>query len=242
MWTRRELKERAKTVLRGIYWKAFLVSIVIVIAGGGGGSGGGGSSNRRNISSNNHWNFQKEDFFTNLFLYSLIIIGIIIFIFCLRVFLGYALEVGGRRYFVQSAQYRDNKKCFKFAFEGRNYIGIMSTMLLKGIQNFLWYLLFIIPGIVQSYAYSMVPYILAENPNIGAKKAIRLSNEMTHGHKADMFVLDLSFIGWYLLGMLALLVGVLFVNPYINATKAELYLVLRQNALDYNMCTYEDLS
>jgi uncharacterized membrane protein len=65
---------------------------------------------------------------------------------------------------------------------------------------------------------------------------------MTMGHKFDMFVLDLSFIGWYLLGSLALGVGVLFVMPYENATNAELYLVLRKDALETNLCSYEDLS
>jgi len=56
-----------------------------------------------------------------------------------------------------------------------------------------------------------------------------------------MWVLDLSFIGWYLLGALLFLVGVLFVMPYENATKAELYLVLRKNALDNGLCSYEEL-
>jgi len=87
----------------------------------------------------------------------------------------------------------------------------------------------------------MVPYILADNPNIGVMKAITLSNEMTNGHKFDMFVLDLSFIGWYFLGALALGIGVLFVMPYENATNAELYLVLRKEALKNNLCTAEDL-
>jgi uncharacterized membrane protein len=87
----------------------------------------------------------------------------------------------------------------------------------------------------------MVPYILADNPNIGVKKAIALSNEMTMGHKYDIFVLDLSFIGWYLLGAIAFGIGIIFVFPYENATKAELYLVLRESALESNLCSYEDL-
>ena len=72
--------------------------------------------------------------------------------------------------------------------------------------------------------------------------SISLSNEMTRGHKFDMFILDLPFIGWYLLGILALGIGVLFVMPYENATNAELYLVLRKNVLEANLCSYEDLS
>jgi len=159
----------------------------------------------------------------------------------LRILIGYCLEVGGRRYFIKSAQYDDNKRCLRFGFQDGNYKGITTTMLVKNIYIFLWTLLLIIPGIIKSYAYSMVPYILADNPNIGVNRAIELSNEMTRGHKLDMFVLDLSFIGWYILGMIPFGLGVLFVNPYFNATNAELYLVLRKEALNNNLCSYEDL-
>lgn len=234
MWIRSELKSRAKTVLRNIYWKAFLVSIVIAIAGGNGGGGGssGGTVNNPGTSNIDLSNFLPV----------LIFAGIaFLFAVTLRIFLGYPLEVGGRRYFVRSAQYKDNTACFRFAFNEQNYTGIILAMLRKGIQNFLWFLLFIIPGIVKAYAYRMVPYILADNPNIGSKRAIELSNKMTYGHKFDMFILDLSFLGWYILGLMALVVGTLFVLPYENATYAELYLVLRKNALDNNWCSYEEL-
>ena len=242
MWIRRELKERAKAVLSGNYWKAFLISIVIALASGGSSGGGGGSGGSSNYSTNyNPPGLIDLNILPFVILFVMIFIGALLFFVSLRIFLGYPLEVGGRRYFVQSAQYNDNTGCFRFAFNGRNYIGIILTMLLRGVFNFLWYLLFIIPGIVKAYAYSMVPYILADNPNIGYKRAIKLSNEMTYGHKFDMFVLDLSFIGWYLLGMLVLFVGMLFVLPYDYATKAELYLVLRKNALERNMCSYNEL-
>ena len=246
MWTRAELKQRAKDVLRGNYWKAFLISLVIMIAGGGGGGssawGNGGNGNGRGDGFGDFFNgMPDERMIATVLLAVAAGFTLILFMLALRIFLGYPLEVGGRKYFVQSAQYSDNRGCFGYAFDGSNYLGIVGTMFLKGLQNFLWFLLFIIPGIVKAYAYSMVPYILADNPNIGAKKAIRLSNNMTYGHKFDMFVLDLSFLGWYLLGILALVIGVLFVMPYENATKAELYLVLRRNALERNMCSYEDL-
>lgn len=233
MWERVELKNRAKAVLKTNYWKAFLISLVILFAtgGNGGGSGGGG----RNSIENNSYSWTMPDISPQyiiagiLFILS-IIFAVILFFTALRIFLGYPLEVGGRRYFIKSAQYADNKGCFTFAFTGGSYKGIVTTMLLKGVFNFLWFLLFIIPGIVKSYSYSMVPYILAENPNIGATRAIELSKKMTDGHKFSMFVLDLSFLGWYLLGLLALFIGTLFVLPYDYATKAELYLVLKQNA------------
>jgi uncharacterized membrane protein len=238
MWSRAELKEKAKKVLREIYWSALGVSIVIALAGGGSG-GGGGNSGSRNSRNSYNWNVHNDGFI-NWQIVSIILLVFAVLI-ALRIFIGYALEVGGRRYFVQSAQYRNNKGCFSFGFDQENYMGIVKTMLVTGILIFLWTLLLIIPGIIKAYAYRMVPYILADNPNIGVREAIALSCEMTRGHKFDMFVLDLSFIGWYLLGALALGIGVIFVMPYENATNAELYLVLRKNALESNMCSREDL-
>lgn len=128
-----------------------------------------------------------------------------------------------------------------YAFGNGRYVPIVKTMFWKGLLNFLWYLLFIIPGIVKLYAYGQVPFILSDNPVIGYRRAVQLSNHMTRGHKLRIFVLDLSFIGWILLGTLALFIGVLFVLPYIYATKAELYLELREEALRQGMTTPEEL-
>jgi len=242
MWVRRDLKVRAKAVLRTNYWKAFLISLVIAVASG---SGGGGSSGRGQSDSSISSSYLPDFINNNLLLFIGLIIGAsiaaLLFLTAFRVFLGFPLEVGGQRYFIKSSQYVDNRGCFSFAFYRSNYKGIVLTMLLRGVQNFLWFLLLIIPGIVKYYSYRMVPYILADNPNVGYKRTIELSKKMTDGHKFDIFVLDLSFIGWYLLGMLALGIGVLFVMPYQNATFAELYLVLRKNALENGFTSYQEL-
>ena len=101
-------------------------------------------------------------------------------------------------------------------------------MFLRDLFVALWTLLFIIPGIVKMYAYSLVPYILAENPEMSGTEAIKLSNEMMKGHKWKAFVLDLSFLGWLLLSVLTLgLVGIFFANPYVYATDAELYKAIK---------------
>lgn len=238
MWSRKELKSKAKEVLRRGYLSAFGVSIVITLAEGGWNSR---SNYRSRFSIENPDNINSVfHYFINWKIISMLLIFFLIAL-VLRILIGYCLEVGGRRYFIKSAQYDDNKRCLRFGFQDGNYKGITTTMLVKNIYIFLWTLLLIIPGIIKSYAYSMVPYILADNPNIGVNRAIELSNEMTRGHKLDMFVLDLSFIGWYILGMIPFGLGVLFVNPYFNATNAELYLVLRKEALNNNLCSYEDL-
>lgn len=98
-----------------------------------------------------------------------------------------------------------------------------------------------LPVIIKQYSYRMTPWILADNPQIGYKRALKLSMQMTRGHKWGMFVLDLSFIGWYILGMMACGIGVFFVMPYYLAVQAELYARLRRISADQNFCTMEEL-
>ena len=102
-------------------------------------------------------------------------------------------------------------------------------MFLRTLYLFLWSLLFVIPGIVMGYAYQMVPYILAENPGMESKEALARSRAMTEGHKWNMFVLDLSFLGWAFLGLLTFGIGILFLMPYVLSTRAELYLRLKRS-------------
>ncbi|WP_432663861.1 DUF975 family protein [Wukongibacter baidiensis] len=238
MWTRSELKTRAKEVLKKSYWKAFLVSLLIAFF-----SGEGNRSFNFNFGRSDFARFGESSEFGGeiLAIASVIIIIMALGGIAFRVFLGYHLEVGGRRYFVRAAQDDENMDNVGYAFKNGRYMNIIKAMLYKGVLVFLWTLLLIIPGIVKSYAYRMVPYILTDNPHIGHKRAVELSNEMTRGQKLDMFILDLSFLGWYILGVLALVIGTLFVLPYDNSTKAQLYLVLRQEALDNGICSYEEL-
>lgn len=94
---------------------------------------------------------------------------------------------------------------------------------LRNLYTFLWGLLFIIPGIIKSLSYAMTPYIMAENPGMRANDAITRSREMMDGHKADLFVLNLTFIGWDILAALTLNIGYLWLNPYKNAAEAAFY-------------------
>lgn len=233
MWDRKELKTRAKEALRGSYWKAFLVSLVIAFVGGNGPISINLNFGGKPQSGAPHSSLSLEMFF----LFIAMGLLVVLFIAAFRIFLGYALEIGGRRYFIRSSFGESDMNALAYSFNKKRYSSIVKTMLWRAVLNFFWYLLLIVPGIVKSYAYSMVPYILAENPNIGRERAVDLSIEMTRGQKFRIFVLDLSFIGWCILGILALIVGILFVLPYINATKAELYIVLRRNVLERAMHT-----
>lgn len=98
---------------------------------------------------------------------------------------------------------------------------------ITGFFTFLWSLLFIIPGIVKGLAYSMAPYILADNPNMTAREALRESKRLTDGHKGGLFVLSLSFIGWFLLVPLTLGLIIIWLAPYANATFANYYIAMK---------------
>lgn len=118
-------------------------------------------------------------------------------------------------------------------FDGFSFVGKLILLdLITALFIFLWSLLFLIPGIVRSYAYFAVPYILAENPDLDHNRVLQLSMDMTRGHKMDIFFTQLSFIFWFLLDAITWnIVGVFYVRPYYNATMAEVYRFLRFEAL-----------
>lgn len=101
---------------------------------------------------------------------------------------------------------------------------------LVGLFTFLWSLLFVIPGIVKSFSYSMSMYILAENKGKGALECINESKAMTNGHKGELFVLALSFIGWMLLGSITFGIAYIWIMPYMSATFANAYQSLKPAA------------
>lgn len=246
IWTRKELKDRAKQVLRTSYWKAFLVSLLLAIISGGVSSCSfnSGGSTSMSVPGFNGGMGDVSDGAGFVIILLLIIVAVVVGLVAIafQIFVVSPLEVSVQQYFKQAAQKDVNMNYLVYSFAKGKYLSIVKGMFWSSLLNFLWFLLLIIPGIIKSYAYSMTPYILADNPGIGMKRAVDLSNQMTRGQKWRMFVLDLSFIGWFILGTLALGVGVLFVLPYYNSTKAELYLVLRQQALYDGLSSSKELN
>ena len=114
-------------------------------------------------------------------------------------------------------------------FDGfRQYVRIFLAMLLKGIYVLLWSLLLIIPGIIKEYSYAMTENILKDNPDMNGEQAIRESMRMMEGHKMQLFLLDLSMIGWLLLSFLTLGIGFLFLEPYVQSCHAHFYEDLKE--------------
>ena len=98
---------------------------------------------------------------------------------------------------------------------------------MMGIHVLLWSLLFIIPGIIVAYRYYFVDYILAEDPSMEWDEVLELSTDLTNGIKMDLFILDLSFIGWELLDLVTFNLAHYFVAPYKETTRAEAYAAYR---------------
>lgn len=239
MWSRDELKGRAKNCLRKYYWAALAVTFLVGLLGGD----GGGSVNVDGLNIGRFtWSYKNLSYtggYGNpvsvsglLFIVLLILVLIIVVLGVLfKIFVGNVMTVGGCRFFMESRQVGRSAGVGRifYGFSNGRYWNIVKTMFFMDLFIALWSLLLIIPGIIKSYEYYMVSYILSENPDMPYKEALAMSKEMMNGHKLDTFILELSFLGWMLLGAILCGIGIFFVIPYIQATIAELYAVLRSN-------------
>lgn len=136
----------------------------------------------------------------------------------------------------------ENIKFEKF-LEG---LSLWSKAILAGLWNFLWIflwsLLFIIPGIVKFYSYSQMFFLLIEYPNLSISQAMKISKEITRGHKGDLFVMHLSFLGWAILAVIPFGIGFLWLNPYVHMSMINAYHGLLKDALSVGIIKLEDLN
>ena len=115
-----------------------------------------------------------------------------------------------------------------------NIFNAVILELLVGLFTFLWSLLLIVPGIIKAVSYSMSFYVLADNPGMTSQEAIKESMRITKGHKLDLVVLSLSFLPWFLLGMVTLGIAYIYVVPYVSTTMANYYKELKA-ATEYKL-------
>ena len=224
----KELRAKAWESLKGKYWMAFVVTLVTGLIGSIG---------------NTFITFGQElsavlglvdpaEMDSTMALGALVLNGVVIvaaiigFLFAL--FVTSPLTVGLCNYFIKNT---DSKPSFNDAFSGFKvkYGRNIGTLLLVGIKTVLWSILFIIPGIIKTYEYAIIPYILADDPEISSKDAFKKAKQMMTGNKWRLFKLEFSFIGWFLLCVLTLGIGTLFLIPYVNAATAEFYAELKNN-------------
>lgn len=279
MWTRAELKSKAKFSFKRNYWKSVLISLILALIVGGGSSGssissavsnnliGSSDSNVTDDYSNDDSSlYDGNDFYDDTYdgnveddiddlksmadnTAGMMAIGIFLMVFImmfvvlmavvilLDVFIFNPLEVGCKKYYLRNLNEPAQVGNIGYAFDN-NYKNITKTMFFRDLFTVLWTLLFIIPGIVKSYEYQMIPYLLADNPQMTKEQAFEESKRMMQGQKWKAFVLDLSFIGWNILSALTLgILGIFYVQPYMDATHAALYEALRYG-MPYNNAQY----
>ena len=145
----------------------------------------------------------------------------------IKYFLLTPFEYGCRKFFRKNLDEPAKLSNIVYVFDS-HYKNIIKTAFMKDLFVFLWSLLFVIPGIIKSYEYRMVPYIMSEDPTMNYKDALAESKKLMTGNKWKTFVLDLSFIGWDILSAMTLgFLEIFFVAPYKASTEAALYETLK---------------
>lgn len=239
MIDRKELKERAKAAFKANYWRSVIVSFILSALVGGSTAA---SSSKTTESANQAAGTENVQDLSNAIKENpkvfAVIIGVIItivlvvFLVCtiIDAFVTNPAEVGCRSFFLRSSDDANtNVEEVKTGFVP-NYMRNVKAMFLKDLYVGLWALLLIVPGVIKSYAYQLVPYILAENPDIAPKDALKLSEDMMNGHKKEAFLLDLSFIPWDILSVVTLGIGQIFyAGPYMRAADAEFYKAVKES-------------
>lgn len=155
------------------------------------------------------------------------LIGLVLFILALPLTWGYQTLFLGA--------VRGGEATAKDMFEGYNkelFSRVLTTTLLYYVYVFLWSLLLLIPGCIKAYSYAMTPYILKDNPEMKNNAAIEESMRMMDGHKLELFLLDLSFIGWALLSILTCCIGFLWLTPYMNMARVNFYEDLKKASVE----------
>lgn len=184
-------------------------------------------------------NFLTESWDISTFL---LILGVIVSLLY-HFFISNMLLVGERRYFLEAHSYRQApiSKIF-FLYKLRCIAGPAWILFCRTVFQLLWGLT-IVGGVIKYYEYRMIPFILAENPKISRRDAFFLSRQLMQHSKWKLFKMHVSFIGWKLLSLLTFgILDLVFVNPYMSASEAELYLTLRRNYVLSRSPRYEFLN
>ena len=255
---RKDLKRNAKAALKNYYWLAFLACLIVFLIAGAVGSGPAVTTTQQVMQQQSSGALpttedvaipdemtdvdSAPDFttaVTDALAGSSEGVSVAVgksapYAGLLAILVANIMEIGNGWFFVNGrrngkAELGDLFQGFKEKY-GRNVI----TLFLRGIYTFLWSLLLVIPGIVKSYEYSMIPYILADNPEMSRHEAFVESKRLTKGNKWRLFKLDLSFIGWIILAIIPFGLGLFFLAPYMEATKAEAYQFLKETKANEN--------
>lgn len=212
----KEWKRNGKSSIKGKIGILFLIGLFTSFTGG---NFGGVSFNSRELELSS----EKEIIMFFLIMLFILIATLIVSIASIFIIAPFTLS----RHYVYLKVARGENVRFVDAFYGfKDYWASVRLYLLTNIYIYLWSFLLLIPGIVAMYKYSFAFYYLAENPRSSAKKCIKESKELTYCFKGNLFLLDLSFIGWNLLVLMTLGILGIWVYPYRQASYSTAYLDL----------------
>ena len=167
-------------------------------------------------------------FFT---VYLLVLVCIFIVKTLIQLFLVNPFLVSKNLFYVNNRNAMGKVRDLVTSFTRGSYSTIVKTMFMRDLYVGLWSLLFIIPGIIKSYSYFLVPYIIAENPSLPLSRVFEISKKTMKGQKFDLFVLQLSFLGWMILASATFFgLGFVFLDPYMEATYIEFYETMKLKA------------
>ena len=149
----------------------------------------------------------------------------------LKIFIINPLNISIARMYLESRSYKVKFGRLKYAFNKEYYLNIVKSVIVLDVYKFLWSFT-LIGGIVKSYSYRMVNFIIAENPKIKPLNALTLSRKMMNHYKMNAFLIDLSFLGWNILRISTIGVAGILVDPYYNFTYVEFYYLLRKDYIE----------
>lgn len=223
MFDRKECKSTGKEKFKANYWRSVLAALILAICAGTGGTvtpqGYGDETQDPSVVTTDPSALPAEG---AALLGGAFLAGLLVCL-AVRIFVLNPLSVGCYGFFRDNI--REKQENLKAVTSG---FGIfkksVTTLLLRDVFLALWTCLFIVPGFIKSYSYRMVPFIIRDHPEMAANEAITKSRQMMNGNKWDVFVFDLSYIGWVILSVLTLgLVGVFWAGPYYQSANADIY-------------------
>ena len=229
MWTRKELKDQAKAGLKRSYWKSVVVGLLITLMSAGTAANVRSGADESTLGDVFATMTSGEVLLALSVLFSAVVLAL--FISALfRAMVYNPVKVGVANFFLDGVKDTAEWKSLAVGFTPKWFANVWA-LFLRDLFVALWSLLLIVPGVIKSYEYRLVEYVMAENPGMAAKEALTKSKALMQGNKWNAFVLDLSFLGWNILNACTFgIMGVFYVKPYQLLTNAALYEKLKQNA------------
>ncbi len=249
-----QLKETAKALLKKNHWLCVGVSFIVTLLGGATSSAPTFSFNFNTTTSvDGPTDIQglpsfipdmQEESIPLFILLFLVFFGVAMVAgFAINAFVGSQVKVGSCRFFLKHRKNHPVEvgELFK-SYSDKTFINVAKVSIIKNLSIFLWSALCVIPGIIKTYEYAAVDYILSVNPSMDYKRALDLSKRIMNGHKMELFELQFSFLGWHLLSIFTCgLLSIFYAMPYQLIAEAEFFAYVRELAIFNGVISYNDI-